>query len=307
MQYNTPQKTISIPSLHTDLMNQIEYLIQQSSEVVKDIQSEDLNIKQKKEVIEIAEDKEAGIENGIEALTYIHDILNDFELIQQYYVNKLQYKLSRVSKKLLKFENINQNQSKREELEKEILQPSQSFEVFNLDDDEKAQLEIWTMKEINEVIFDSDNDDWNVNTSVFDQKLMNKKQLVFLIEDEENNKFGYYLSTQIEPNRYNHFVRTDNNTFIFSLKSNGRLNQMMKFEIKDIDGGYEMKQNHHNVLIHLGFGSDGAIHLKKFNSKSESYCVNSDSFNWHGMENALTGKPSFGKFTPRRIVVIEMI
>ena len=37
-----------------------------------------------------------------------------------------------------------------------------------LDENEKNQLEQWTNKKCGDVIFDSDKDDWSVNTSVFD-------------------------------------------------------------------------------------------------------------------------------------------
>ena len=66
--------------------------------------------------------------------------------------------------------------------------------------DEMRQLEEWTNRKCKEVVFDTDHDDWSLNTSVFNTKLQKRGQLVFVVEDTENNKFGYYLATNIETN-----------------------------------------------------------------------------------------------------------
>ena len=68
--------------------------------------------------------------------------------------------------------------------------------VFHkLTKEEMKQIEEWTGKKCSEIIFDSDKDNWDVNTSDFDAKIMNKSHLVFVIEDEENNsiKWGMKL------------------------------------------------------------------------------------------------------------------
>ena len=44
--------------------------------------------------------------------------------------------------------------------------------------------------EVKEKIFDSDIHDWSEKTSEFNQKILNKSRLIFLIEDSENNLFG---------------------------------------------------------------------------------------------------------------------
>ena len=38
---------------------------------------------------------------------------------------------------------------------------------------------------IGETLFDSNVDDWNVYTSVFNERIIGKKQIVFLIEEED--------------------------------------------------------------------------------------------------------------------------
>ena len=82
---------------------------------------------------------------------------------------------------------------------------------------------------------------------------------------------------------------------------------MMKFEIKDIRGGYDIKPKSDDVLIQLGLGSGGTIHLKKSSLKSQSYCYqDNDYFDYLGIKNPLIGKPNLTPFTPKRIVVIQM-
>ena len=48
--------------------------------------------------------------------------------------------------------------------------------------------------------------------------------------------------------------------------------------------------------------------LKYSNYKSQSYCFENDEyFNFHGINNALIGKPNGSTFTPKKILVIQMI
>ena len=56
------------------------------------------------------------------------------------------------------------------------------------------QLEEWTGLQWGEVVFDSDKDNWSVNTSVFDDKIKGKKQLLFVIENDvgEKSKEWYF-------------------------------------------------------------------------------------------------------------------
>ena len=81
----------------------------------------------------------------------------------------------------------------------------------------------------------------------------------------------------------------------------------MKFEIKDTEGGYNIKPKSDDILIELRFGNHGAIHLKKSNIKNQSYCYQRNaSFAYHGTSNPLIDKPNKIIFTPQRIVMIQM-
>ena len=61
-------------------------------------------------------------------------------------------------------------------------------------------------------------------------KVLNKEKLLVIIEDEQNNKFGGYLNVKVDgTSKY----ISDSNAFIFSLKSNERINGMKKFNISN--------------------------------------------------------------------------
>ena len=88
--------------------------------------------------------------------------------------------------------------------------------------------------------------------------------LVFLIEDKDGEKFGYYLNREVIE-KYGKLIETDNKTFEFNLESNGRLQQPMKFEIKNLyRGGYFLYQKSDDWLVKLG-----DILLKKENNKNQ--------------------------------------
>ena len=178
---------------------------------------------------------------------------------------------------------------------------------YNLTTEKINQLEQWTGLKCNEILFDSKIDNWSKETSNFNDLIIGKRQLVFLIEDTTGEKFGYYLNTEIIE-KYDYVrVGTDNSSFQFNLESNGRLPGSMRFEIRDIRCGYCLCAKSSDKLINLG-----DISLCKENKKNKSYCAQSLSFfNYHGIENALCGKISSYKrddqhFTPKRIIVIQM-
>ena len=92
----------------------------------------------------------------------------------------------------------------------------------------QKQIEEWSGLKCSEIIFDSTVDDWS-NTTVFNEKIIGKKHLAFIIEDEDNEIFGYYCNTQII-NIVLKDQKTDEQSFEFNLQSkNNRLNKSMKY------------------------------------------------------------------------------
>ena len=181
-------------------------------------------------------------------------------------------------------------------------------EKFNLNTKQMKQLEDWTKSKCQTVLFDSDIDNWATNSSVFNEKIIGKSKLTFLIEYEEGEKFGYYLNTEVIE-EYKNWTKTDMKSFHFNLESNGRLKEPMKFEILNVEyGGYHLidKSDWNGNLIRLG-----DIILVKQNWKNSSWCIqNNHGFNYHEIEKALCGKEEYEMqrmfFKLKRLIVIQM-
>ena len=124
------------------------------------------------------------------------------------------------------------------------------------------------------------------------------------------NKFGGYVNSKIDKYQYkenNQLVGKqiiDPKAFVFSLKSNGRIDGMKKFENKDPSNGITfICSRQFTCEFAIGDGCD--ICLKK-ESFSGSHC-NQFSFNYGNIETGLVGpKASKTYFTPKRFVVIQM-
>ncbi|BFU24580.1 TLD, putative [Entamoeba histolytica] len=164
--------------------------------------------------------------------------------------------------------------------------------------EEIRQIEEWTNRKVEDILFDSDIDNWNKNTSVFDQRIMNKEHIIIIIEDEEGNKFGGYVNSKIDKVGY----INDSQSFVFSLESNGRIEGMKKFDIRLPLYAFCLSNQSDNCLFALGLGD---ILVCKENNKTESFC-SQHSFDYKRISNALCGKQLPERFTPKRIIVIEM-
>ena len=170
--------------------------------------------------------------------------------------------------------------------------------------DQFIQLEDWTNLQCNEILFDSNFNNWEEDLSEFNDRIIGKGNLMFLIEDENNEQFGYHLNTEIEK-KYDEFIKTNYKSFHFNLKSNNnRLRNCLKFEIIENEVGYWLFNDIDSRLIAFG-----DIVLFKENLKNKSYCTQTENwFDYHGIENALCGKEGLNDcFIPKRIVVIKMI
>ncbi|BFU25531.1 trichohyalin, putative [Entamoeba histolytica] len=162
------------------------------------------------------------------------------------------------------------------------------------------QIEEWTEKRINNILFDSDIDDWNRNTSVFEERIINKEHIIIIIEDEDGNKFGGYVNSKID--KCSHYI-DDSQSFVFSLESKGRMEGMKKFDIKIPERAFLLCKQSNDCLFAFGYRD---ICVYKENNKTNSFCLQ-HSFEYKGIRNALCGKewPN-NYFTPKRIIVIEM-
>ena len=174
-----------------------------------------------------------------------------------------------------------------------------------------------------EVIFDSEIDSWSRNNSTLNDKIIRRKHLVFLIEDEDGERFGYYLNTKVL-NNFDEGIPSDEKSFHFNLFSNGRLSEPMKFEANNKNNsGYNSKsyklfnKTCWTYLIRIGF-----INICKQENKHYSKCIEFDNKGHHSDKydsiiNTLCGKSvewndekqtCIGAyFVAKKIIVIQMI
>ena len=127
---------------------------------------------------------------------------------------------------------------------------------------------------------------------------MNRSNLMFVIEDTNNNKFGGYISSTI--NQYESWI-TDSKAFVFSLKSNGRLNGMKKFDITQPQFAFYLYQKSSQIYLFSIGGNDIGVCKKNYRNGGWG---NQQSFNYEGHQNVLKGNDD--DYTMKRFVVIQM-
>ena len=196
------------------------------------------------------------------------------------------------------------NASESNEHQKEITKPFMK-EDCNLTSNQVKQLEDWTQMKCSDVLFDSTVDDWSHGSNIFNKRITGQRRLMFLLENEDGEKYGYYLNTMVIE-KYTERVSTDVVSFHFNLESKGRLSEPMKFEIKDInEGGYVLYDEKEYRFVNLG-----NIALYKDNWKGQSTCwQNNTRFDYKGIDRALCGKEynTYKEYIkPKRILVIRM-
>ena len=167
-------------------------------------------------------------------------------------------------------------------------------------------IEEWTGLQCDSILFDSDICDWNQNSSTFDKHIWNKEKLVFLIETENDIRYGGFIYSKIDKYRTvdeegnTHGVE-DSQSFLFSFKDN----KSMKYEMK------EHKKNESTFLLYdedddrLFIFGECDIWVGKKGRKA--YCKQNEEslYDYQGNENALTGTENGDKFDTKRIVVYQ--
>ncbi|BFU19522.1 hypothetical protein EHI8A_187890 [Entamoeba histolytica HM-1:IMSS-B] len=167
-----------------------------------------------------------------------------------------------------------------------------------LEKDQIDKVEEWTNLKVGTIIFDSNVDDWSKGSSVFGQRVLNRKNLVFVIKDTKNNVFGGYVNCLID----RACLTDDTESFVFSLQSNGRIKTMMKFPIKSERkrDAFRLGGDDWDWLFWMGFRD---IFIWKKGSEYENFCEQ-QSFEYYGITKALCGNSNF---LVSRIIVIQMI
>ena len=188
--------------------------------------------------------------------------------------------------------------------ENELISKNICFETYlNINEKEKIQIEKWTKLKMKEIIFDSKIHNWNLQECNFHEKIFNKQNLLFLIETDENIKFGGFISSKI--NKYYDWVNdiesiSDKNAFIFTFNQNKQL----KFDIKKEywNHSFQLYKKSNDVLFQFG---NKDFSIEKEDCNYSFVCQNSKCyFDYLDYENILIGKCSFIKI--KSLYVIQM-
>ena len=258
--------------------------------------------------------KEQEVDNEIDKINnYVQGLYNELNQTKEIWLQKkINMNEMNMNKNIETNEIIENEIKETEQVEiketnemNELEESKESKELQNesklLSNEEIQQIQTWTQKKIGQILFDSNEDDWKTETSNFDDKLLNKQNLLIVVEDTDGNKFGGFVSSQIT--QCNNYIN-DSNAFLFSLQSNGRLNGMKRFEIKDSKKAFLLSSKSEIELFGMGSGYD--LCVRKQDAKSHCCCFQSSSFYYHGLTNALVGKSVFVNIDLKHFVVIQM-
>ena len=152
------------------------------------------------------------------------------------------------------------------------------------------QIEKWTEQRMEQVLFDSQYDNWNQNTSIFDQKIFGKSNIVIAIQLENGDVIGGYISQCID--KYNFYIE-DVNAFLFKF-SRFEIKQFYIEECKNACGLFPPDLE--NLFV---FGESDIV-IRKHDFQNQSYCQ-PKSFDMYG-----TSLVPDQYFVPQRFMVIQM-
>ena len=214
--------------------------------------------------------------------------------------------IKEIMKTILFLSSQNEPESKKLQYEMKRKFDSIEKEALLLSQSQLSQLEEWTQKKIGKILFDSEYDNWEKETTTFHEKLNNHSQLLFIVEDSQHEIFGYYLSTQFISD-FNQYKQTSIDSFMFNIQSNGRLDGMKQFKMMKEGNGYYLYNPSEERLCCIG-----DIFLMKKQMKSTSLIFQNEYtvHDYNGISSAICGKVPNGfgaiEFDPIRFKVIQM-
>ena len=236
--------------IYIDFLNDGGMVINNQGTIEDKIQSCDNVIDKMKEVLQKKKELKENCHKAMEMIGEMQNTMSKIilwggseEEIENFHDNIIHQKIEYITEK---------HEKDLKDLENSLIRKTNPKYSDFLKREEIKHLETWTGLKCGDVLFDSDIDDWNKKTSVFSERISGKKQFILVVEDTLKNKFGYYLNTEVEKNKFQRDIKTDDKSFVFSLVSNERLPGPMKFEIKNTDKGYYLSDNHQDYLINCG-------------------------------------------------------
>ncbi|ELP85293.1 hypothetical protein EIN_085050 [Entamoeba invadens IP1] len=170
--------------------------------------------------------------------------------------------------------------------------------------DDIKKIEEWTNLKMAHVVFDSSTDSFSMCDSVFANKIENKKNLVFLIQDTTGFVFGGFVGKEIVKKESQ--TIEDENCFVFVTESHGLLKSQMKFKIKEEHKGiaflWYFLDNDQEGLF--GFADD--IMIYKDGIKESRFNLSCFEYG-DKTEDLLKMRTSIDPFVPLQLVVIQLL
>ena len=162
-----------------------------------------------------------------------------------------------------------------------------------LSSEEMKSLEEWLKKHVVKILFDTNTNNWDKKGCEIEQTILNKKELLFVIETENGQKLGCYINVPITS--MNKYI-VDSNASLFEFVENNGYQfpiNTPKYAIKI----YPMKKDELFVI------GDGDITIYKKEKKEKCFCKLKSYRNVNVKEGLIANR---GKFTVKRICVVQM-
>ena len=156
-----------------------------------------------------------------------------------------------------------------------------------------------TNKQIENILFDSEINKWNVDDSEFDEKLRGKRDIIILIEDERQNLFGGYIGNRI---KIDEKVK-DETCYVFSLRKDGEYT-MKQYLKNEIGYSYWIGDDSSDCFMVFGVSDDtNGRDITVYKKESSSGYCKQECYEYSREPFALTGKHDFNI---KRIVVYQL-
>ena len=266
-------------------------------EEVKEMKEE----KEIKEIKEIKEEKKEKKKNfkklskteEIEEIKQIEEIKvsnNEIKMIEEEKINQIDSNPIEIE--------INENENKMEIIEQKEDNSIQNNPTNIFNENLNHQIELWTQMKQQSIIFNSDITDYSPNTNDFNSSIMNKSNLIILIETTTDITFGCYLSQPITATGQS---IKDYNMFVFTFKDA----IPMQFKVSQnslSDAVVRLYNPSENILLRIGKD----LWISKKGQLSSCYQNQRSTFNYSNHENALINVSGHGCFDIKHLQVIEM-
>ena len=172
------------------------------------------------------------------------------------------------------------NNRKTEETQKQM-KPLDEITIERIEDLSKLTFD--------EVIFECHFPESKEKNSL-NEKIIGRQNLVFLIEDESQNIFGGFVSSKID--KTIEYI-SDENAFVFSLKSNGRIDDPKKFDISVEHTEEVFRLGSQETDYYFEFGNRDILVKKQEDSENESNQSRHFNYTDYDDEFILTGNREF--------------